>query len=360
MNCDIDIGKLAELTATGHVYWCGDYFGLLHDNLVAADDPHKNTLISSIRHAIYIQDSISYWLTYYHAADAENDFLQAIKYTELIELAGYKGYTIYDGDEIVLLKTVLSDTKALEARKSSAAEIETYDGYLRFWRDLLTLYEKQEKDKDAWELADYVHREHGDAESAMNLYVRSHKCPVCGYYFVSTEYQCCKCGFSGINQEFLSKKDYDEWFAEQVTPAKQIWKAKRNSEQILIHDNGLLISLVSYENALKEKQLLVKVRCQQINFRKLKLELADIEIDDEGGTFDYSIEISNSRTDTVCLFRVDEEDFWDRQISNSKEISFLLKVFDIETDKEIYSTSNRVVLTGFGDGNHREDDFEES
>lgn len=359
LNCEIDIGRLVELTATGDVYWCGDYFGLLHNNLVASDDPYKKTPISCIKHAIYTQDTISYWLTYYYTADAENDFLQAIKYNELIELTGYKGYTIYDKDEIVLLTTVLADSKALEARKKTSAEIETYDGYLRFWRDLLTHYEKREKDNDAWELADYIHREHGNADSAMNLYVRSHRCPVCGYYFTSTEYECCRCGFDGINQEFISKKDYDDWFLEQVTPFKQIWKAKRNSEQILIHDSGLLISLVSCENESKDKQLLIKVRCQQINCRKLKIELADIEIDDEGGTFDYTIEISGSRADTVCLFRVDEEDFWDRQISNSKEISFLLKVFDFEADKEICSTLKRVVLSGFGDGNHIEDDFGE-
>lgn len=62
LNCEIDIGKLAELTATGDVYWCGDYFGLLQDDLIASDDPHKSTPISRIKNAIYIQDAISWKL----------------------------------------------------------------------------------------------------------------------------------------------------------------------------------------------------------------------------------------------------------------------------------------------------------
>jgi hypothetical protein len=83
--------------------------------LIASDDLHKSTPISRISNALYIQDSVPYWLTYYHADDGEDDFLQAIKYSDLSELSGNKGYTIFDGDEIVLLARIKRQFRDLTA-----------------------------------------------------------------------------------------------------------------------------------------------------------------------------------------------------------------------------------------------------
>lgn len=224
LNCEIDITRLVELSISGDVHWCGDYFGLLKGNLIASDDPHKTVPISQIKNAVYVQDSISYWLTYYFASDAENDFLQTICYDDMITLSGYKGYTIYDKEEVDLLRTVLRNIVQDGLMQKPSAVIRTYDSYLQFWRELFAYYEAREKDTDAWVLADYVHRKHGDTGLDMGRYVRAHRCPVCGYYFTSSEYQCRKCQFDGINRDFISKKDYERWLADCVEPYKKKWE----------------------------------------------------------------------------------------------------------------------------------------
>lgn len=689
-NCEIDMIQLSEMTANGEVYWCDDYFGLQNGKLLSEDDPHKSTSISHIQNTIYAQDGIAYWITYYFAVEASKDFVQAYKYDDMIMLAGYSNYTIYDENELIDLQNILRSDRVRQTSIDTITENSTYDAYFRLWRNIFS--RKQDCD-DVWSLAASMHSKFGKASLGMKKYVKEHRCPKCGYYCLSDESRCincgfdmdtrkriasgdhtqkqevsvvkcpvCKtecygeplcpeCGFDDLSPVFLSREEGNVWLDENVWPwRKRYWetlydfvitdkelaeykgneenvfvpygiesigeeafssvssvrnvylpdtvrvigeaaffecevrhielpygleriadnafedagllsivipgtcreigsdafsgcsslkyieimsgvqsigtgafawctdvmsisiphtvteigdgafpwteslehiaidprntnytlvkgclidrkngkivsglssktlpddqgvqriadnafinfetdddvfvfpdniteigaafdfarmnkvilpkhvecidqrafdwvcncsffsnqskgsavnssgwsnqiretcrvywkgmwkKVKGNPEPILIKQKGICATLVSYEHDTENEQLFLKIRCQRKGYSNLKSVIADIEIDGACSIYTYTIDLSGDDTEKICHFRVDEGDFDDRQIYHSKEISFTLRYVDSETDQLICSTSERISLGGFGDGSHRNGDYEE-
>lgn len=206
-NCEIDMTHLSELTSNGEICWCDDYFGLQNNKLLSEDDPHKETPISHIQNTIYVQDEIAYWLTYYFAVEASDDFVQAYRYDDLIALAGYSNYIIYDKNEIGVLQDVLRSEAS--RKKSLDANIvnSTYDAYFRLWRNLFS--RKQDCD-NVWGLAASMHLKYGKASVGMKRYIKDYRCPRCGYYCLSHESQCFCCGYDIDTRKRVVSRDHTQ------------------------------------------------------------------------------------------------------------------------------------------------------
>ena len=218
----IDLDKLAFSCASGEVFWCGDYFGMPQTQLLSPDDPNKNTSITQRRQAFYMKNSVKYWLVYYFAADEKDDFLQVFHFNEMLRLCSdLVDYTVYTQNSVSALRSILRNDNLIIPAQPSPAAIRTYDGYLRIWRKVLSHCEKEMP--DVWSLVVLLHQNTGCSDLYMDRYMQAHRCPVCGYYFSSDEYQCEKCHFDGINRDFISKQDRDQWMTDTVEPYKKVW-----------------------------------------------------------------------------------------------------------------------------------------
>lgn len=65
------------------------------------------------------------------------------------------------------------------------------------------------------------------ADTRLQRYMDEHRCPVCDEPFCSFDRVCFRCGFDGINIDFLNQQDAEEWRINKLLPFKLPYVLKK-------------------------------------------------------------------------------------------------------------------------------------
>lgn len=229
MHCDISVERIAQLTLSGDLHWCSDYFGffkLFGNGLLGETDPNKTVSVDSIEQAYYEENQTPFWLIYYRTAEVTQAFLQVLRIDSDNSVWKELQYTGYDGAEI----TCLNDAMNLESgdgAKVSPTELamqKTFDHYIAIWRNLLFTCSDIDEHFKPWEFAKDSHVVRGESNLLMDAYMRQHRCPVCGCYYTSVETTCIHCSFPDLNVQFVNKEEYLLWEKEKLVPFREFYK----------------------------------------------------------------------------------------------------------------------------------------
>lgn len=225
MNCDIDINRLVDRCINGDICWCEDYFGLLGNNRLLADtDVNKGTPFERVVFSLYVENGKEFWLSYYFSLDEDTNILQVFLYEDFLSLSEDTRYTVYDREELLSMNDVM---RMGASNLSWSAKVRTYDAYLQFHRNFMLTYYSNRNDEDVWGLLNKIHEMRGIDDIGVEQYLKNHSCQVCGCYFLSTDVMCADCGFTGINNVFLNRTDYQRWLEECLQPYRTAWLARK-------------------------------------------------------------------------------------------------------------------------------------
>ena len=201
-NCNIDTRRIALLSISGDIHWCGDYLGLfssftktiLSECGLTYDDKEYMR-----KCALYVEDGVSYWLVYNYTDEIGEEFMYVTQFEKMTSFEKVIGEgTLYNGKEIELLRDYMIVEENGFSRRYSSSVSSTYDGYVYINREILLHLEresiKEKKNIDVWELVKTMQKANGSRDNKLENYVNCHKCTVCGCFFTSYEEKCAKCG----------------------------------------------------------------------------------------------------------------------------------------------------------------------
>lgn len=81
---------------------------------------------------------------------------------------------------------------------------------------------------------------YAETPTYLKFFLKTHRCPVCGTYYLAEECICAYCGFPELNKIFLNREDGENWNNEVVEPyTSQYMKNQlRQAQELLEHIHG--------------------------------------------------------------------------------------------------------------------------
>ena len=200
---NIDTKRVALLSISGDVQWCNDCIGLFS---FLTEDGRKElgfdiSDTAFLRKcAVYVENSVSYWLVYHYSHDMKIDFLTFTPISNIVNNdSGFFEYTMSMNKEISMLRDFMQMLPNIDTKEYGASKISTYDGYLLISRSLLIHFEQKYKnefrDYSILEIAEFLRKNCGISDESLEQYIEEHTCHLCGCYFTSYEMKCVGCGF---------------------------------------------------------------------------------------------------------------------------------------------------------------------
>lgn len=258
-ECEQTSPDYTDRTKGGELIWCADIMRLFwcfetvdYDQLdYILKDGHKFHFGEKDKSETYVaydsqmEDSLNV-LIFTVYPSAEDEWLSKYKLYSLnakISAGTQPGtvHLLYPKDFEALYCVIKNSIQSESSYPVNA--LLTYDTYLSLNSLLYSqdqaLWSRLRKVVERTQIANDILQEQGEpcfldelADKRLEKFINEHRCPVCEEPFRSYDRTCFRCGFDGLNVDFLNQQDAEEWRINKLYPFKLHYLLKKVKEDI--------------------------------------------------------------------------------------------------------------------------------